>query len=531
MNDPPSAAIESLPQYASFKTFSGNAFDKTGEAGVANLFRQDEGYDQDHLVEIDAIENAKTTHRKDFNDLSPQSGVPEEVFACNAHMTAAAGGGHSCRSGAPHSQTCLFSSSGPFRPLPSPESVEVSAVIDQEAPTKIVAGLPFRSSLQSLYLPNSTQLSSRPLPQLRTPSYGVRTSHVRHLPRVSALDTQYASQIGGTAIRMTNKALPPIQTILDRIPSPNYRLNAVDRGDYNWNDQPCFKYLSYPSPSSSTDAVVYETSPVDSFALFAGQRCHEFAGMDSGRERRDGQSQVFTQTEHTTIIEPQYKNGKPIDATRKHSTLYDDHRQAARFWEQKSTSSSFTSSDIERASSIESYFEQGQDEGGPEMTIFLGERCAASPGSTSLVSTDARMVYSATTATCARLSAPTTIESGLKSGYLSPSDSVFQRSPSAKAMRDLLPSATSAFMRPATSAAPTSSYGSDGSGSDYEASIIKNKKANVTPIRPKIDKAVGKSAAVSKILRQDRLHNEKPTERIDRFTATSVRWHSIDDTT
>ncbi|KAJ9099814.1 hypothetical protein QFC21_003814 [Naganishia friedmannii] len=469
----------------------GNTCNTTAQPVTANLLASDEEHDHDRTNEIRSSKGVFECNDADMTD------------ACGGHQDDAVPCAH-------HSQTCLFSCTGFLRPLPLADSFAVPDKFDQETPPGISSSLPLFSDL---YRQKSIHPACRPLPQLRTPPYGIQTSHVRDSPRYFPLDIQGALGNGDTAFHMKNKNLPPIQTVVDGIETPGQQANVNDITEDLWNDQPCFKYLSYPSPLSSMDSATYQTPPTDRLAS------HQ-------TDRLDCDFQVPQTTG------PQDADWTPVDVMQKQWTLHDHSRLAARSWDKRNTPSLFTSSDIERASSIESQFDhEGAYEAESETTIFLGDFCATSPGSSSLVLTNARLLYSATSTTSTGAFACTPTESGTAGVSLSSSKSVLRRSTSGGAMQKPLPGARLVYMRPASSA-PVSSDDSDSSGSDYEASVM-CKRPDGKPNRPETGNTLAKFTT-TKVRKQGNLKNEKSTgveNKKKRRRAIIVRWHFIDDMT
>jgi hypothetical protein len=394
----------------------------------------------------------------------------------NSEMSDACGRHTDTRSYDHHSKSCLFSCPGFLRPLPSPISFEGPTEVDHETPSRRIAASASLPLTSHICRSKSVHPSSRPLPQLRTPPYGIQTSHVRDLPRYSPLDTPGAIGKGDTFYRMTNKALPPIQTVLDCIESGSHQSDVDDSKDDPWNDQHCFTYLSYPSPSSSLNAAKFATPPIDSFV--PNVHDDEFYRTAPEIQQWDERTQPHAQAEQTSATQQKYTDGPPVvDATSipKSWALHDHPRLVNQVWHKRSTPSSYTSSDIERASSVESQFGlEGQYEVEPETTIFLGDFCATSPRSSSLVSADARSslpVYSPSEYGVSS----TSFSSAISFRPCSTLGQTTQEEQLPKARRRLV------LKRPASVAASSSSE-SDSSGSDYEASVMRstNTLANAT---------------------------------------------------
>ncbi|KAJ9118221.1 hypothetical protein QFC22_004128 [Naganishia vaughanmartiniae] len=489
---PYSALPATSPSVVVENRYEASTYDKTAQPAAENFWAS--GKEHDHKRNDRDIGHL-LQKRQSFEGADNCQNV-EMADTCGRHQH-----GTSCC--LRHSETCLFSSPGFFRPLPSPDRFTAPVEMQQGTPPSMFASLPL---FNDLYRPNSTHPSSRPLPQLRTPSYGIQTSHVRDLPRYTPLGTRDAIGNEDTTFRMKIKNLPPIQTVLDGIAKPAHQTDVSDSKDDYWNDQPCFKYLSYPSTPSSLDAAIYKTPPTDSLAPYLTSRKNDFYGGATLQvPRRDGRTKAYVQAVQIDSP-PQHANGTPVDTAQKQWTVQDHARLTARVWNKRNTPSSFTSSDIERASSVESQFDQeNQYEPESETTIFLGDFCATSPRSSSLISTDARLSYSTTSAD---LSVYTQAEHHGSSIMLSSPESTVRHSTSGEAMQEPFPGSRRVHMRP-PSAAPMSSGDSNSSGSDYEVSVMRKKPGR----RPNTAEAKTRAKPPSmKIRKQENAKNKKAPE-------------------
>jgi hypothetical protein len=373
----------------------------------------------------------------------------------------------SCCPTSNHSPTCLLRSTFTTRHLPSAKSLE-----DFQRAQNGFAHTTFALGSNSLPHPDFrplVQAPPRPLPQVGSSLYGIQTSSVRDMPWSTAEEGPSAPTLPYVK-RMNVQSLPHIQTAPGMQAPINTGQNVAYDPTVLPNSYSPLRYTSYPSPSSSLDAVRYASSPLETLASQSGTRpfvdpaCH-IAG--------DGQHDRLVAAPMHVSSPPSYDQrdvsyqryiGHPPNNTHPWSRSLNTTLGPSR------APSSF-SSDIEMASSINSWGEEDEHEGDTEqeITLNLGDNCARHPTAYPDVPDDAQLDLSASFSTSAPLSAFASVRIGTPNLPYPSADCALSRSPIHVSQ---LPMPTTVLLSAGSSPASTPFASDDiSSGSDYEATI------------------------------------------------------------
>ncbi|KAI5452437.1 hypothetical protein NCC49_000600 [Naganishia albida] len=270
------------------------------------------------------------------------------------------------------------------------------------------------------------------------------------------------------------------------------------------------RYLSYPSPSSSMDAVRYASSPLDSLSSQgATQSFNDPALRSAGDRQRErmisapvhAASPLYAQRD---IAYQRYNVQAPSNthpwSRSIHSTLG------------PSRAPSSFSSDIEMASSINSFGEEDEHEGDieQEITLNLGENRAGVSTAYRDAPDDVQLDLSTSFSTSAPLSAFASVQIGTPNLALPSTDSAFPQSPVHEPQLSL-----SATVLLSTGSSPSSTpFASDSisSGSDYEATV-KHKRPNAKHRAPKNSEKKTKPAVIQ-VERRDTKTEEPITDEV-----------------
>lgn len=397
-----------------------------------------------------------------------QSSMDDSVFEMDPGLVGDESRVLPCCPTSTHSSACLPRSTFTPRHLPSAESL--NAHQNPQGGFAPPAWIPISYSLPRSELQPLIQAPARPLPQVGTPLYGIQTSNVRALPMSTTDDTQSPPSLPYVK-RMDHQSLPPLQTapvMQSHIGGAQFNPNC---GVPLPNSYSPLQYLSYPypSPSSSLNAVRFASSPLDSLASQSITRSsiHQVS-RSTGSEQQDQTNTAVLQTSSLPLsdqrdITYQRYIGYPASSTHPWSrSMNNPGTQRA--------PSSF-SSDIEMASSINSYGEEEELEGDTEqeVTVNLGEGRAKVPAQYPDVPDNAQFDYSASIPTSAPLSAFASVRIGTPSLSFSSTHSAFSRSPVHESQ---IPVSTTVLLS-AGSSPRSSPFASDSisSGSDYEATV------------------------------------------------------------
>lgn len=382
-----------------------------------------------------------------------------------------------------HSHTCLLSSTVPTRPLPSPNSDDTSTQ-DQQREFANSARIQDLSTLPVDDSQPSVHASPCGITDRRSSIYGIQTSSVRDLPKGFPVDEAVATTFSPSH-RMSIAQLPPIQTML----STQLHNDATSQKFMNV-DAPCprdtFNQLSYPSPSSTTGALIYDSSPLETF------RHRKLGRPNDTRQMHSGVWSAVVESSQTFPEEQRETHQRHIaDPDKAPSSALDWYQSLGNMRGAQSAPSAFSSSDIEMASSVgspdedEDSLSNAADE---ELTITLGSDRARARNPSLAASNDARTPRPTSLNVSASLSVKKSLQSDTSSLSVPSSMTAVSHSlPNAEE------SSNRASLTPGIS--PFASD-SDGSGSDYEvtakikrpaskqAKTLKKKKAKTTCEKP-----------------------------------------------
>lgn len=405
-----------------------------------------------------------------------------------------------------HSPACLLRSTFTPRHLPSAETFEVFQ--NSQGGYTSATFIPTSYSLPRSELQPLFQAPSRPLPQVGAPVYGIQTSNVRDMP-MSTIEGTPSPPSLTYAKRMGHQSLPPLQTAPEmhaHTGAPQFNPNCTATLPSSYTPM---QYLSYPSPSSSMNAVRFASSPLDSLGSQSMTRSSfdpAYACRSAGNGQQDRTNNAVLQTTSLPLsdqrdITYQRYIGYPASSSHPWSPSVNN-------LEPKRAPSSF-SSDIEMASSINSYGEEEELGGEPEqeITVNLGDGRAKIPLAYPDVTDDAQVDLSASISTSAPLSAFASVRIGTPSLSFASTNSALSRSP--VHVSQLFVSTT--VLLSAGSSPRSSPFASDdlSSGSDYEATV-KGKRPEAKPKGSKNAKKKAKVAATQ----ERQVQGQKETEDV-----------------
>ena len=393
-----------------------------------------------------------------------------------------------CCSFSSHSHACLFSFTAP-RPLPSSDLFDSAAYPQQ---------IRSAGSSQAVYLPGTgtfeSQCALQPpaggLADVRSSLYGIQTSNVRESPTQSWQDRDTASAVP-IASRGTNESLARIQTtaltqLYDNLKRDKAKI-AATASPHQVSDSPV-----YPSPSSTTGVVVYDSSPLEAFSH------RRLSHPDRGSREHSGMWTAIVESSQTLSKELRLNSQALIGnegMTRSNAFGWYPYIGSGRG--SQTAPSCFTSSDIEMASSVDSL---GDDEDNfsatleQEMTITLGGGHveALHPASVPLNGQQNRSITGAVA-----------LDSACASSFVRSDVAPLPRSSTESTSRHAVPAieVTSDFDSATPRSSPSTTE-SGGSGSDYDPTMeVKRPKPRQrqvkTSTKKKATTSSGKTSATA----------------------------------
>lgn len=312
---------------------------------------------------------------------------------------------------------------------------------------------------------------------------------------------------------MTNLSLPPIQTMLSSQPFSNAMpLNL--KKTHVPSPQNVFSHLSYPSPSSTTGALVYDSSPLETLAYRKLRRSGTARQTHSGMWSAVVESSQMLQDDQREINQALIG-----DQDKAPSSALDWYQSTGSLAGSQSAPSCFTSSDIEMASSVGSFSEDEDNFSvatNRDLTIDLGFVRAGAQSPPLVTLKAAQFTDSTSMAAPAFRSAYNSLESNASSLSLLSTTSVIQ-----SCVPD--PEEPLHYSSPSTETSLCASEG-DGSGSDYEATVKFKRPVS----KQKQVKTFKKKKATTSALELS--SNVTPSEAPKRRRRSGQRKVGLDDT-